>query len=153
MSLLSPRKRRRSRRPRERTVVFPWESRAPAFAWLSRRHAGAAFAVLAALVATGALTSLDDRRRRVHATRAAIRSVMLATEAFRADHGRCPASMEELTAPPETAGITGRYLLEPRLDGWGRPLRFQCPGGKHPSSADVSSEGPPEGLFPAVTIE
>ncbi len=144
---------RRRRRPRERRVVFPWESRAPAFSWFSRRHAGAALAVLCACLAAWVLASLDDRRRRVHATRAAIRSVMLATEAFRADHGRCPAGVDELTHPPEVAGVTGRYLAEPRLDGWGNPLQVRCPGWKHPSSADVVARSPPLGLFPAETIE
>ena len=143
---------RRRRRPRERTVVFPWESRAPAFSWFSRRHAGAEERADLE-VGLGVLVSLDDRRRKVHVTRAAIRSVMLATEAFRADLGRCPASIEELARPPEVAGVTGRYLAEVRLDGWGRPLQMRCPGWKHPSSADVVSSGPPEGLFPAETIE
>ncbi len=145
--------RKRRRRPRERTIVFPWETRAPAFSWFSRRHAGAGVVVVLALVAVWVLVSLDDRRRKVHSTRAAIRSVMLATEAFRADHGRCPSSIEELARPPEVAGVTGRYLAEVRLDGWGRTLTFRCPGWKHPSSADVVSGGPPEGLFPAETIE
>ena len=144
---------RRRRRPRERTVVFPWESRAPAFSWFSRRHAGVGVAIVLCLVGAWVLVSLDDRRRKVHATRAAIRSVMLATEAFRADLGRCPASIEELARPPEVSGVTGRYLTEVRLDGWGRPLQLRCPGWKHPSSADVVSSGPPEGLFPAETIE
>ncbi|MFO0644992.1 MAG: type II secretion system protein GspG [Polyangiales bacterium] len=144
---------RKRRRHRERTVVFPWETRAPAFSWFSRRHAGAGVGVLIALVAVWVLVSLDDRRRKVHATRAAIRSVMLATEDFRADLGRCPTSIEELARPPEVAGVSGRYLADVRLDGWGRPLRLRCPGWKHPSSADVVSEGPPEGLFPAEIIE
>ena len=45
---------RKRRRHRERTVVFPWETRAPAFSWFSRRHAGAGVGVLIALVAVWA---------------------------------------------------------------------------------------------------
>jgi hypothetical protein len=144
-------KRRRSHRPR--TLVLPWEERAPAFAWFSRRRLGRVLMFLCGCALLYTLVSLDDRRRKINATRAAIRSVMLATEAFRADHGRCPVHMEELVRPTEIAGVTGRYLLEIRRDGWGRPLQLRCPGGKHPSSVDVLSEGPPSDLFPSEPIE
>jgi hypothetical protein len=79
---------------------------------------------------------------------------MVATEAFRADHGRCPRGIQELAQPPEAPGVTGRYLQEVRLDGWGNPFSFTCPGRKHPASADVVSRGAPVGLlFPAEPID
>mgnify|MGYP000999490717 CR=1 FL=1 len=144
---------KRRRLSRERSIVFPWERTAPAFSWLSRRRAGVVMAATLGLAVVLGLMSLDDRRRRVHATRAAIRSVMRATEAFRADHNRCPTSIEELVRPPEVAGVSGRYLAEVRVDGWGNSFAFRCPGGKHPSSADVVSQGPPAALFPSEPID
>ena len=146
--------KKRRRHARERQLVFPWERTAPAFAWVSRRRAGALALVGLVTFVVWAVLSVDDRRRRTNATRAAIRSVMVATEAFRADHGRCPRGVDELAQPAEVAGVTGRYLAEARADGWGNPLSFTCPGGKHPSSADVVSRGAPLGLlFPAEPID
>ncbi len=146
--------KKRRRHPRERQLVFHWERTAPAFAWISRRRAGAFGLFAACFLAAWTIWSVDDRRRRTNATRAAIRSVMVATEAFRADHGRCPRGIDELARPAEVAGVTGRYLGDVRADGWGNPLSFTCPGGKHPSSADVVSRGAPVGLlFPAEPID
>jgi hypothetical protein len=146
--------KRRRRQARERQLVFPWERTAPAFAWVSRRRAGAVALFAAVALLAWSVWSVDDRRRRTNATRAAIRSVMVATEAFRADYGRCPRDLDELARPSEVAGVTGRYLHEPRLDGWGQTLAFTCPGGKHPSSADVVSRGAPLGLLlPAEPID
>jgi hypothetical protein len=134
--------KKRRRHPRERQLVFHWERTAPAFAWISRRRAGAFGLFAACFLVAWTIWSVDDRRRRTNATRAAIRSVMLAADAFRADHGRCPTSIDELVTPPEVAGVTSRYLSSVRLDGWDRPLRMTCPGGKHPGSVDVVSGGP-----------
>jgi hypothetical protein len=146
--------KKRRRHTRERKLVFPWERTAPAFAWVSRRRAGALALVSLLVFGAWSVLSVDDRRRRTSATRAAIRSVMVATEAFRADHGRCPTGIDELARPAEVAGVTGRYLAEVRVDGWGNPLTFSCPGGKHPTSADVVSQGAPDGLlFPAEPID
>jgi hypothetical protein len=130
----------RRRRREERKIFFPWEKRSTRLAWLSRRHARtAALVALGALVAW-AFAQVAGRRRAVFATRAAIATVMRAVEAYRADHeGRCPSGFAELLAP---GGGHEPYLARVPRDGWGRELWMQCPGRKHPESADVRSAGP-----------
>jgi hypothetical protein len=143
---LSPR-----RRP-ESNVEFSWERRQRWLTWLSVRHARgfAAFAVV--MLAVLGTTSLSDHQRRVHATRAAIVSVQRATEAFRADHTRCPSGVDELVRPPEGTDGPRHYLARVRLDGWGHEFLYTCPGGKFPASADVVSGGP-EGSFGLDRVE
>jgi hypothetical protein len=130
------------RRRYEHKVILPWERRIPVLSWLSLGRARAFVTAGVVLVCAWAFLASEDYRRRVHATRAAIRSVMVAADAFRADHGRCPTNIDELVNPPEVAGVTAHYLSSARLDGWDRPLRMTCPGGKHPGSVDVVSGGP-----------
>ena len=133
-------------------MEFTWERRRRWFAWASVRHArGLALLGVGLLALTGAV-SLSDHERRVHATRASIVSVQRATEAFRADHGRCPSGVAELVRPPEGSTGAPRYLSQVRLDGWGREFLFTCPGGKFPASADVVSGGP-EGSFGLDRVE
>jgi hypothetical protein len=143
---LSPR-----RRP-ERVVEFSWERRRRWFAWLSMRHARGLATAAAGLFAVSGAVSLSDHARRVHATRASIVSVQRATEAFRADHARCPSGVAELVRPPEGPRGPSHYLAQARLDGWGRDFLFTCPGGKFPASADVVSGGP-EGSFGLDRVE
>ncbi len=107
---------------------------------------------MSAVLAVAGAVSLSDHERRVHATRASIVSVQRATEAFRADHGRCPSGVAELVRPPEGSIGAPRYLAQVRLDGWGREFLFTCPGGKFPASADVVSGGP-EGSFGLDRVE
>lgn len=126
----------------ERTVVYAWERRSPSIDWFSRKHLRGAVAAAGVLAGLGLLGSAQDYRRRAHVTRAAISSVMIATETFRAEHGRCPADIHELAHPPATPTTAASYLREARVDGWGRPFRMTCPGRKHPWSADVVSGGP-----------
>ena len=141
-----------SRRREERTIELPWDRRRRWGAWLSMRHArGFAGAAVALVVLTGAV-EVNDHRRRVHATRSAIVSVQRATEAFRADHGRCPGGIAELVRPPVGSRGAERYLAEARVDGWGRPFSYTCPGGKFPASADVVSGGP-DGSFGTDRVE
>ena len=136
----------------ETDVEFTWERRRRWLPGLSVRHArGLAGAAVGLLGVAGAV-SLSDHQRRVHATRAAIVSVQRATEAFRADHGRCPSGVAELVRPPEGSQGAPRYLAQVRLDGWGREFLFTCPGGKFPASADVVSGGP-EGSFGLDRVE
>lgn len=140
------------RRGIEQGVEFSWERRRRWFAWASVRHARALAGGGVALLALTGAVSVSDHGRRVHATRSAIVSVQRATEAFRADHGRCPSGIAELVRPPEVADGAPRYLSQVRLDGWGREFLFTCPGGKFPASADVVSGGP-EGTFGLDRVE
>lgn len=138
-------RRRRNDDPR---IVFPWERRRTRFVRLSRARVRWAVALVVAFLAATALSRVEARRRATFATRAAVTTVQRAVEAFRADHeGRCPASLELLVTPGE--GREG-YLSRVPRDGWGRPFRLECPGRKHPESADVRSSGP-NGVFDDLT--
>lgn len=133
-------------------VEFTWQRRRKWLSWLSVRHArGLVGGALGLCAVTGAV-SVNDHQRRVHATRASIVSVQRATEAFRADHGRCPHGIGELVHPPEGSQGAASYLAQTRLDGWGREFLFTCPGGNFPTSADVVSGGP-EGSFGLDRVE
>lgn len=150
--VLGLRKRRR-RREQPRTVVFHWERKSLLPAWAHVRHARTLVLAAVALGALWLVYGAADRRRRIEATRAAITSVQRAVATFRADHGRCPTSVAELVRPPQAPDATGRYLADLRTDGWGNAFELTCPGWKHPGSADVRSQGIPEGIFATGTIE
>ena len=141
-------------RPRraDEEVEFTWQRRRRWFAWLSMRHAGGIAAGACALFAVLGAVSVSDAERKVHATRASIVSIQRATEAFRADHGRCPGGVAELVHPPEGSAGATAYLAQMRLDAWGREFLFTCPGGNFPASADVVSGGP-EGSFGLDRVE
>lgn len=146
-------RKRRKRRDRPRTVVFHWERRALIPEWMHVRHARSVVMLAVAVGVVASLSAVASRRRRIEATRAAIASVQRAVETFRADHGRCPTGVAELVHPPQVAERSARYLAELRADGWGRPLEFSCPGLRHPGSADVRSQGIPEGWLATGTLE
>lgn len=139
------------RRP-ERVVEFTWERRRRWWSWLSVRHARGLVAGVAGVGALLVAVSVNDHSRKVQATRASIVSVQRATEAFRADHGRCPSGVSELVHPPEGTRGARRYLAQARVDAWGRDFLFTCPGGRFPTSADVVSGGP-EGSFGLDRVE
>jgi hypothetical protein len=61
-----------------------------------------------------------------------------AARLFRADFGRCPASVEELRLPPEGA----QPYLDEVDDPWGNAYRLVCPARLDPGGVDVSSNGP-----------
>jgi len=129
------------RRPIETRVVFPWQRRSVVLDWLtSRRRRSLVWLGVLGLVMAG-LLRVEDHRRRTLATRAALTSVRGAVAAFRADHGRCPSGMEELVRPPTDGARPGPYLVDARMDGWGRPLRITCPGRNPGGAADVESGG------------
>ncbi len=119
--------------------MFPWERRRPWIASLARRNVRLGVGIAIAVLVGWILVRVEDRRRAVYSTRAAISNVMAAVSAFRADHdGGCPASIAALLV----ASGGGPYLTHRPQDGWGRDLRMTCPGRKHPASADVLSAGP-----------
>ncbi|MEZ4389964.1 MAG: type II secretion system protein GspG [Polyangiales bacterium] len=150
--VLGQRKRRRRREPSS-NVVFHWERRAVLPEWAQVRHAGSLLALAAAVAGLWGLGAVSTRRRRIEATRAAIASVERAVESFRADHGRCPSGIARLVNPPQRSELSPRYLAEARADGWGHPLELTCPGVRRPGSADVRSQGIPDGLLATGTIE
>lgn len=58
------------------------------------------------------------------------------TRLFRADHGRCPDDIDELTSPQ----WNDRYSVTP-IDPWGQPYQIQCPRASDPGGVMVLSAG------------
>ena len=80
-----------------------------------------------------------ESREHARETRTSSAEIQRAITAFRADFGRCPHNLHELTHPPRGSR---RYLREIPLDGWGRSFFVQCPGRYDPDGTDVFSAGP-----------
>jgi general secretion pathway protein G len=121
-------------------LLFPWEYPGEGVLRRARTYARPALAVLALLWMLRALGQVHTERRAIFVTQAAIATTLRAIEAYRADHnGSCPNSLDALVATPDGARA---YLRAAPTDGWGRPLRMQCPGRRNPHNADVSSAGP-----------
>jgi hypothetical protein len=72
-------------------------------------------------------------KAKVTQTILAMRRLQKATEVFRMDRGRCPASIDELVR-------VGVLKLIP-LDAWGEQLIFACPGKHSNGGADIASKG------------
>ena len=127
------------RKPRERTILFPWERTGSIFRRLGLARARP-FAIALALVGVFVIFGARERTAiGVRSTRATLGSVRKAVDAYRADHDRaCPAQLSELR--------TGGYLSFDPVDAWGRPLRLLCPGFTHTQSYDLMSDGP-DGVF------
>lgn len=127
------------RKPRERTILFPWERTG---SLVRRLGLGRARPVIFALGLIGVFVLFGARERHaigVRSTRATLGVVRTAVDAYRADHDRgCPASLADLKS--------GGYLSFEPVDAWGRPLRLLCPGFTHPKSYDLMSDGP-DGVF------
>jgi len=79
-----------------------------------------------------------EERTRVRQAELDISRIAHAARLFRADFGRCPASVEELRVPPEGA----RPYLEQVDDPWGNAYRLVCPARLDPGGIDVVSNGP-----------
>ena len=60
-----------------------------------------------------------------------------AARLFRADHGRCPDSMDELVSPPDDT-----MYLKSTTDPWGKPYKLVCPAPYDPGGVEVLSGGP-----------
>ena len=127
------------RRRRERTVYFPWEQRGVLGALDLRRRRAGAWALVALCVLGFVWLRREDRARKgTRVTRAALAHTRTAIDAFRADHGRCPRDLGELTAPADHAA----YLARLPLDAWNRPLRFSCPARDPSRPYELLSDGP-----------
>ena len=70
-----------------------------------------------------------------------------AARLFRADHGRCPDSLQELVAPPGDM----KYLVD-YTDPWGQPYKLICPSRVDPGGVDVLSGGPDRSFSGRDTI-
>ena len=123
------------RKPRDRTIYFPWERPGP----LAKRFGiSRTRPIVAALALIGLFVILGIRERRkvgVRLTRATIGVVAKGVDRYRADHdGRCPTELGELKS--------GGYIAFDPVDAWGRPLRLLCPGFSNRSRYDLMSDGP-----------
>lgn len=77
-----------------------------------------------------------DEQTRVRQALLDVSRIGHAARLFRADHGRCPAGIIELAAPP-----AGAAYLDKVEDPWGRPYRLICPARNDPGGVDVVSLG------------
>lgn len=150
--ILGQRKRRR-RREHPSSVIFHWERRSVIPEWAQVRRVGPLVVFALVALTLWSLGEVSTRRRRIEATRAAIASVERAVESFRADHGRCPSGIAELVSPPQRSELSPHYLVVARTDGWGHALELTCPGQRRPGSADVRSQGIPDGLLATGVLE
>lgn len=134
-----------ARRRRDAGIALPWENQGNFLGRLlaSTRRRALAFAVLVVL---GFVSLVRAVKNHVAAreTRLCIVEVESAVHRFRADHGRCPRSLEELVHPP-LAGT--RYLRDTPRDGWGTPLLVRCPSLDDPDSVDVLAAGQDGSFF------
>lgn len=129
----------RPKKPRDRTIFFPWERTGSIVARLGLGRARP-LAIGGAVVLGFVLLGMRERHNiGVRSTRATLGVVAKGVDAYRADHeGKCPASLSE----PKPAG----YIAFDPVDAWGRPLRLLCPGFENPASYDLMSDGP-DGVF------
>ena len=139
------------KKKRERSVYFPWERRGIS-ALAPGRRARAWFFLGLMVLAVLALRRRERHERDVRITRATLRHVQSAIDAFTADHdGRCPRDLGELT----NREVRRVYLASVPTDAWKHPLRYACPGrADHPY--DLLSDGPdgePFGLDRIESIE
>lgn len=128
-----------ARKRREKGIALPWENRGNPVGQLlvgARRRAIAStiLFVLAVYWMVAAVRNRDAERE----TRLVVAEVERAVHRFRADHGRCPRSLDELIHPPRAGA---RYLREIPRDGWGEPLLVRCPGLYDPDAVDVIAAG------------
>jgi len=123
-----------ARRSSEPAVFFPWERKRGALGTLGRRRAGVAVTALLCVLGVVFMYQLSERSAAVRATRSTLTTTARALRAYRADHGgACPRKLGDL--------VSLSYMREEAVDGWGRPLRLECPGRKDPQGFELSSDG------------
>ena len=103
---------------------------------VGRRIRWIVIAIVVAGCVSWSLGSVDEKTR-IRQALVDISRISHATRLFRADFGRCPAGVEELTDPPEGASYMGVIK-----DPWGRSYRLTCPARLDPGGVDVVSGGP-----------
>ena len=108
----------------------------------------AILAILAATIIPGILSTSKDAK--VSAAKTDISELGSALERFYINMDRYPTSDEGLavlTDPPSDAGTKwrGPYIKKLRMDPWGNPYQYACPGTHNQSSYDIWSKGLPDG--------
>ncbi len=78
-----------------------------------------------------------DNDRRVKQAQIDISRIAHAVRLFRADFGRCPEDVSELSVPPE-----GTPYITPIMDPWGHSYELMCPSRWDMEDVDVISKGP-----------
>lgn len=130
----------KSRRDRaNKGLPLPWEQRSTLLrdAFVGRRPR-LLLAISLTVIAIVLVWQAAQRRTQRRMTRLKIAVTEQAVEAFRAQYGRCPHSLRELTRPP----LGGAALIsEMPVDGWDRGLWILCPVPGEPHSSEVLSAG------------
>lgn len=128
-----------ARRRRQEGIALPWENRGnPVGQWLAGARRRAIVSTAVVLLLGVGLVRAVERRDAERQTRLVVTEVVRAVTRFKADHGRCPRSLDELIHPPRSGA---RYLRETPRDGWGEPLLVRCPGLSDPDSIEVVAAG------------
>ena len=128
-----------AKRRRKSGIVIPWERHGRVLDVIRAARVHKVLALALALAALVWVFRHDAERSRLRETRAAIAELGRAVSLFRADHGRCPRGLRELTRPPSGGAP---YVREVPRDGWGHAFALVCPGRMTPDIADVRSRGP-----------
>jgi len=127
------------RRRRNEGIALPWENRGnPIGQWLAGARRRAIVSTIVIVFVSFWLVRTMERRDAERETRLAVAEVEHAVQRFKADHDRCPRSLDELIHPPRSGA---RYLRDNPRDGWGEPLLVRCPGLFDPDSVDVVAAG------------
>ena len=123
---------------KDRPILIGEKDRRPrALGVWGRRLKWAIVAFGVASCAGVSMTSLDTEMR-VRQAELDVSRIGHAARLFRADFGRCPTGITELTAPPEGRAPYVRSVNDP----WERPYRLACPARLDPAQVDVTSGGP-----------
>ena len=80
-----------------------------------------------------------ENERKIKQAQIDISRITHAVRLFRADFGRCPQNVDELSLPP-----AGSPYLAPVTDPWGRNYELKCPSRRDTEDVDVISRGPDE---------
>lgn len=103
----------------EKRILLPWENEGTWRRWLALLRIRT---LLVAVLGVGLLVALgvsERHRAGVRQTRAVVGHASRIVDRYLAEHGRCPADLEEVSRYARLGSV-------PR-DAWGDPLEFRCP--------------------------
>ena len=111
--------------------------------------------ILAATIIPQFIGTTHDAK--VSAAKSDIAELQSAVERFYINMDRYPTTdekLEVLIQPPADAANKwhGPYVQRLRMDPWGNPYQYVCPGIHNPSSYDIWSKGPASGTGKGVEI-